>query len=255
MEQKDTYQLLNRLDDYIDKASNKYMVSATRFLNPYEQSLCISKLTAQKDISYNIFGGYENSERNMIIIHPIDMPIDLYEYLSAVKIEFSKYDTKYLNHRAILGSVLSLGISRDGIGDIIINSKNNSAYLIAAKKMAIYINNNLLQVARAHITTSHLENISQVNLDINESKIITGTVASLRIDCILSLALKTSRNKACDLIKEQLIYINWQLVNKPTAIVKESDKITIRKKGRVVVKQIGNTSKKNRIWVELEVFV
>jgi len=251
MEKKD-YELANRIDDYIDLALYKNITSSTRFLNPYEQSLIIQKLKVTKGIKYKVQGGYENSERNIILIYPDDDYIELEDHLAVVKIQFTKYDTKYLNHRMILGSVLSLGIKRDGIGDIIID--NDKAYLIATKQMAKYIDENLLKVAHAHITTEYIDDISSVNLDLKEPMIIKGTIASLRIDCILSLALKASRTKACDLIKNQLVYVNWQLVTKPTLNIEENQIITIRKKGRVILKDIGNASKKNRIWVELQVY-
>ncbi len=36
----------------------------------------------------------------------------------------------------VLGSVLSLGINRDGIGDIILNNDDSCAYLVTTNKMA-----------------------------------------------------------------------------------------------------------------------
>ena len=46
-----------------------------------------------------------------IIICPDDFTAESNDYLAAVKIKFTKFDIKYANHRMILGSVLSLGIT------------------------------------------------------------------------------------------------------------------------------------------------
>ena len=250
--EKQDYQLLKRIDDYIHIAQYKNTVSYTRFLNPYEQSIAIQKLKTEKDIKYIVSGGYEGSERNIIIIYPDNDYTDIENNLSVAKIVFSKHDTKYINHRMILGSVLSLGIKRDGVGDIIIDQ--STAYIIATKQMGKYICDNLLQIGRAHISTEYIDSTNNINLNIKEADAITGTIASLRIDCILALALKISRSKAAELIANQLVYINWQLVTKPTIQIDINQIITIRKKGRVILKDIGKNSRKNRIWVELAVY-
>lgn len=249
--EKSNYELINRLDDFADSALYKSSVNTTHFLNPFEQSLSVQKLKTIHGIKYDIQGGYENSERNIIVIYPDDSYTQIEDYLAVVKIDFTKFDSKYLEHRMILGSVLSLGITRDGIGDIILDK--TFAYVIATKKMAKYIDDNLLTVGRAHVNTTYIDDTQSIKLNIKEVKMITGTIASLRIDCVLALALKTSRTKANDLIKNQLVYANWQLVNKATYQVSEGDTITVRKRGRVILKEIGNNSRKNRVWVKLEV--
>ena len=198
--EKNEYELINRLDDFIDLAIHKNVVSVTRFLNPAEQSLAVQKLITIKGVNYKIEGGYTGSERNIIIVYPDNEYTKLDDYLALVRIQFTKYDTKYLNHRMILGSVLSLGIKRDGIGDIILDK--DTAYIIATKQLAEYIDDNLLKVAHAHITTTYIDYTNSINLNLKEPVTITGTIASLRIDCILALALKISRTRGMRINKK-----------------------------------------------------
>lgn len=252
---KTEYELLNRIDDYIDHAIYKNLISVTRFLNPYEQSTVINKLKNIKDIKYEIYGGYKYSERNVIAISPDNASASPENYLALVKINFTKFDTKYINHRMILGSVLALGITRDGIGDIILDSENNTAYVIATKKMAEYIYDHLIKVGGANVSALYIEDTSSAKLTLKEPFYVNGTVSSLRIDSILALALKTSRTKAVELIKDQRVYINWQLVLKPTHIVKEGQIITVRKKGRIMLTNILGSTKKDRMRVELQVTI
>jgi len=249
--EKENYELINRLDDFIDSALYKSYVSTTHFLNPHEQALAIQKLKSIHGIKYEVQGGYTNSERNIVVVYPDDSYTQIENYLSVAKIEFNKFDTKYLEHRMILGSILSLGIKRDVIGDIILDE--NAAYVIATKAMAKYIDEHLLKVGGAHISTTYLDDTKSINLNLKEPTVIAGTIASLRIDCVLALALKISRTKANELIKNQLVYINWQLVNKATQQVSEGEAITVRRKGRITLKEIGGHSRKNRIRVKLEV--
>lgn len=248
---KKEHELINRLDDFIHSALYKNIINTTRFLNPYEQSLAVQKLRTINGVLYKIDGGYQSSERNIIAVYPDNEYTEPEKYLALVKVQFTKYDTRYLNHRMILGSVLSLGIKRDGIGDIIIDK--DAAYIIATKQMAKYIDDHLLKVAHAHVSTTYVDDTTSIKLDLKEPAIVSGTIASLRIDCIIALALKISRTKANDLITKQLVYVNWQLVTKPTMIVEEGQTITVRKKGRILLTHIGDISRKNRVWVELEV--
>ncbi len=248
---KEEYELINRIDDYIDSALYKNQICTTRFLNPYEQSISINKLKTVKGIKYLITGGYQYSERNIIIICPDDLTAESNDYLAAVKIKFTKFDIKYANHRMILGSVLSLGITRDGIGDIILDG--DSAYLIATKQMAEYVAEHLIRIARANVSAIYIDDITTANLNLRDPVTVSGTVSSLRIDSILALALKTSRVKTTELIKNQMVYVNWQLVTKPTQTVMENQTITVRKKGRIILTEIGGSTRKDRIRVKLQV--
>ncbi len=251
--EKSEYELISRLDDYIDAVVYKKQACATRFLNPYEQSLAVNKLKNIQGLKYEILGGYDLSERNIIIIYRDEVKIDTEKFLSLVKIAFTKFDTKYINHRMILGSVLSLGITRDSVGDIVTDVDNHFAYVIATKKMAEYINNHLSKVAHANISTLYIDDFSSVKLNLKKPCYVSGTVASLRIDSILALALKASRNKTAEIIKNQMVYVNWQLVSKPTQIVKEGQIITVRKRGRILITDILGSTKKDRIRVKLQV--
>ena len=78
------------------------------------------------------------------------------------------------------------------------------------------------------------------------------TVSSLRLDAVLSAALNLSRGKACELIASDVVFVNFKLISKSTYLISENDIISIRKKGRVILKSIGKQSAKNRTWIELE---
>lgn len=88
--------------------------------------------------TYEVFGGYPNAERQMAaflpdaLIFSLNYPIDCIEILPA----YPKF-AQELNHRDILGALMSLGLERDKLGDIIVD--DNRYYLFLKQEMSAYI--------------------------------------------------------------------------------------------------------------------
>ena len=88
-----------------------------------------------------------------------------------------------------------------------------------------------------------------------EYKEITGTVASLRLDAFLSVAFQTSRSSLATFIEGGKTYINGRLVTKAGAQLEEGDIVSVRGKGRFVVSEIKNITKKGRIVVTINKYI
>ena len=72
----------------------------------------------------------------------------------------------------------------------------------------------------------------------------------MRLDNIVSELVKTSRAKSEEIIKEQRVFVNYEVVEKVSKNINIGDKITIRGKGKFEIKrQIGNTKKERTILV------
>ena len=91
--------------------------------------------------------------------------------------------------------------------------------------------------------------IRQPEIKVEEVNII---VPSLRLDSIVSDLAKTSRSKAVEILAQERVFVNGQNETKPSKIIKIGDIITIRGKGRFVIKEMkGNTrSGRNILLVE-----
>ena len=85
-----------------------------------------------------------------------------------------------------------------------------------------------------------------------EIKII---IPSFRLDNFVSDLARTSRSKAVEIIKQERVFINGQNETKVSKQVKEGDIITIRGKGRFVVKQLSGTTRSGRTVVIIEKYV
>ena len=116
--------LKNKMFKIIDKANGclkNYDVRYSDFLNPFEVENAKAILNSNDDLKYSVDGGYDESERKIVFIYPFYMEYeDIDETLRFIQIE-GNFKFKSISHKDYLGSLLSLGIKREKIGDIIIH--------------------------------------------------------------------------------------------------------------------------------------
>jgi RNA-binding protein YlmH len=239
----------SRAADLISQAQSGRRIE-TGFLTPLEQSVLISKLK-NSALFFHTDGGLNNAERRIFCI--CAQPIDIADcaLFDTLKIEFFKQELEFLTHRNILGSLLGLGLKRSMIGDILIGQM--CAYVFVVNHKTQYIIDNLVNVGRANVRVS----VSQIDSDfaLPSGTVKKSTLASLRLDNVLALGLSISRQKACELIKSESVLIDHVLQTRPSKEVGKDSVISIRKHGRIVLREVSDKStKKNRTWVELECF-
>ena len=244
--------LLSRLSDRIKKALKTGRPVWTEFLNPAEQSLCISVLDKRPDVVYSAFGGRERCERRVLCI--LDSFSDIppsFDLIKAVKIDFDAFNTQWITHRSILGAVLGLGCDRRMIGDIFINDL--SAYVFAIDTAASFVAQHLVSVGRAHVSTALME-LPAVDIGEETKTLKRITVAALRMDAVLSGAFHLSRSKTAGLIAAEKVFCNWKRIKKANESVAEGDVISVRGLGRMVLASVGRQSAKGRTWIEIEMY-
>ena len=98
-------------------------------------------------------GVFEESERRMIAFnnsYNLRYPIEILEIKN--KSNFSE-----LKHKDYLGAILSLGIERNKIGDIVV--KDDKAYVPIIEEISSYIINNLSSIGRSPVNINVIYNI------------------------------------------------------------------------------------------------
>ena len=247
--QPDDRLLISKVLDQVSLCMKSHEMKYTDFLDPYQLNLCekvISKLT---DVSYEIFGGYIEAERKLIIIYPnyiskedITLPFCLLKIYSRNKFSSS------LGHRDYLGALLNLGVRRENMGDIVIHEE--FAFVFVLKKVADYVQSQLNRIRKdpIEILQCSLNEFTSPKQSIKE---INTTVSSLRLDSIASAAYGISRTKILPFIRGDKLRVNWEIVADPSFIVKEGDTISFRGHGRVKLNQVYGTTKKGRIQINI----
>ena len=224
-----------KIIDKIKLSEKTNKLTYTNMLDPIEFAKVINLLKQTPHIAY---GGYELAERKVIFIGFEDIDFD--EYLTLIRIESSKE----LSHRNVLGSILGLGIKREMIGDIIINE--NICNVIVLKEIANFIVQNLEKVGRekVEVTTKILSELIELK---DNSRMMTITVASPRIDAVISACFGVSREMSAELIRKEKVFLNHAEVNSTSKQVKENDIVSVRGFGRVKIQEFSGETRKNRI--------
>ena len=127
--------------------------------------------------------------------------------------------------------------------------------MIVSKELVDYLIQNLKSLTRfqsAEITQVELEDLKNIQISKVE---ISSIVTSLRLDNIVSVLAKTSRNKANEIIEQERVFLNYKLETKSSRQVKVGDTITIRGKGRFNFKEISGNTKKGRFIIKIDKFV
>ena len=83
----------------------------------------------------------------------------------------------------------------------------------------------------------------------------TGTVSSMRLDCVVSLALNLSREKSAALIEGRQVSLNFFEEEKSSREVKVGDILSIRGYGRFLISQQGSLSKKGRLHLTISQYI
>ncbi len=222
--------------------------SSTNFLDPRQLELAESALRKKENLSYTVYGGYSQAERNALYIFPTQHTGAL-PPVTAIKVEWSGKEDK-VGHRDLLGAVLALGLRRDQIGDIVMLEEGGAAIMVIDSK-ADYICTNLLYVGHMPVDCAIIEP-DQLPLAKERGKEIQGTVASLRVDSVLSLGFGASRSKVVRLIKGGLVIVNWRLIDSPSLQLNEGDHVTLKGKGRLFIHSVEGETRKGRIRLKLK---
>lgn len=242
--------LANKILDIVEYCKKNFTYKATAFLDPKQQKLAEDLLKWEKNIGYYAEGGIQNSERNLFIIHHEDYGMEIEKAYRIIEFSWYNKNTKKPAHRDFLGSIIGAGIKREMLGDIML--QEDRAYVVCSKDVSNYMLYNIERIGSIPVKAKLAE---QVEATDEQEKIISATVASLRLDSIISAGFGLSRTKAAELIKSGRVRINWEEKDLTSKEIKQSDVISVRGKGRIILEAISGNTKKDRIKITIKKFV
>lgn len=238
--------LLAKLWDKMQSGIRKNIPSHTGFLSPREQQMAQFLFGDMQELVF--FGGYPDAERKMLVYIP-DYLEDSFlmeddSPVFCIHADFYREDTP--THRDFLGALMGSGITRESIGDILVN--NGACDFFVTAEIAPYVLQNFESAGRTSLKLKSIP-LCQVSLPEQRFSEIRDTVASVRLDSILSSGFRISRSAAAEYIAAGRAAIDGLPCEKADRSVSEGAKLSVRGLGKIRLAAIGHTTKKGRISV------
>ncbi len=244
--------LLAKVWDKINAGMRKNIPANTCFLTLRELDMTRYLFGQQEGLFP--FGGYEAAERQMLIFLPeyLDESALMDADSPLVCLRATFYDGDSLSHRDFLGALMGAGIARETVGDICVG-KGSCDFFVTAE-IAPYILQNFTGAGR---TKLHLERIplSDVQVPEPETKEIRDTLASLRLDSVISAGFRVGRSAAAQYVTAGKVAINGLPCEKPDKAIDEGATISVRGLGKIKLKAVNGQTKKGRISVVIDRYV
>lgn len=220
------------------------------FLEEREQALARQSLNRDSCQSFLFFGGAEGCERMVLGVFPEGVSPEPSAFpIRAVRI--TSTGDAALSHRDYLGSLMALGIERDCIGDIAVTGRAAVVFLL--EKAALFVTLNLTRIGRCAVV---LEEIACDGITVEQETVeLSGTVSSLRLDCVLSLLLNKSRRVAEEAIAARLVKVSGLEAASGAKRLSPGAVIVVRGVGKFILGEECRKTKKDRLFITIQKLV
>ncbi len=249
MTQEDKF-MLDKISNLARKAEEKYIFGSTFFLNTTE--LEIAKEFVQKNNMQNFmfWGGAENAYRKCLAFFPpCDKPDPNKIPITGYTINLPKGYS--VSHRDILGTLMSLGIKRECIGDIAIDQESGNYAVFVVNSIAPQVES-ITKIARVGVSFS--KGVEDIDFSPKFKK-IEKTIASLRLDCFVSACTNLSREVAQNAIKQGIVRLNGSVVSNKNFPIFLGCIVSIAGFGRFILSDIGKTTKSGKLHVTINKYI
>ena len=244
--------LLAKLWDKINAGMRRNIMANTCFLSPREQEMARYLFGSADGLHY--FGGYGDAERKMLIFLPdyLEKSALLEEDSPVVCLRAHFYEGDSPNHRDFLGALMGIGIGREIVGDICVGADFCDFFVTA--EMTPFLMQNFISAGRAKLQLETIP-LSQVSVPEQEIKEIRDTLASLRLDSVISSGFRIGRSLATQYVNAGKAAIDGLPCEKPDKAISEGMKISVRGLGKIKIKAVNGQTKKGRISVVIDRYV
>ncbi len=244
--------LLAKLWDKINAGLSRNIPAHTPFLTPRE--LEMAHFLFGEPEGLHAFGGYPDAERKMLCYLPdyMDESALSGEESPVVALRAVFYEGDTPTHRDFLGSLMGSGIARECIGDICVGV--GSCDFFVTEEIAPYLLQNFINAGRTKFRLSAIP-LSDVQIPEPEIRVIKDTLASLRLDSVISSGFRIGRSLAAQYVAAGKVAIDGLPCEKPDKAVTEGCKISLRGSGKIKLAKVNGQTKKNRFSVEIHRYV
>lgn len=232
----------SRVEDTVRLCEKRHYAAFIGFLDEREQmeaELVLRRLCVE---SYRFFGGYDDAERRMLGVFPVDDMADVSSF-PLCTLAFHYRADKLLTHRDVLGTLMAAGLRRDAVGDIL--CEQGLAVVFLRKEICAYVCDQVTKIGgeSVRIETDYVGELPAAHSFAE----IRDTVASPRLDAVLSALLRCSREQSAQLIRSEAVSIDHTVVRSVSRSVEAAQKVSVRGYGKYIIDELGPETKKGRL--------
>lgn len=244
-----------RTEDLIRQSSKICSPAYSMFLDERQCAEAERILLCRPDVKYKFWGGYDDAQRKVLCIYTLsgcDYLDELYsegltEKIPIKCLTFIYRKSDVLTHRDFLGSLMALRLKRETVGDILVSEGKTQIFTTdTASKL---ICSTIGKIGRTGVKI--YDDMPFDTVKAQEFETIGGTVASMRADSVLSLALRISREKSAQLIRNTGVQINFIPVFSVSCEMKCKDVFSVKGYGKFIIDEISGISKKGRLHITI----
>ncbi len=229
-----------KIEDLIRREAKGESMVFSWFLTG-EEAVLAQNICKKAGAPHFLYGGYDGAERKMLAVSQMDREL-LKQCFPFSLLKLEGADLSGISNRDVLGALMSTGIRREMLGDII--AREGLVLVFVAEQIRNFLIQNVESVGRQKV---HFIG-ARLSFEIPEPhfEFIRLTAASLRADAVIGGLIHCSREQASRLIDEKLVSLNHVLLSKKTKEVHAGDCIVVRGSGKWIVDECGDLSKKGR---------
>jgi len=238
--------------DQMEMTRSRNLPAHTKFLSPATQAALRDLLAAAGHPRHLFYGGFPGAERTMCVFLPDWQEEEDWletEEKPAAAIRYTFPEGSKLTHRDFLGGLMGIGIVRACVGDILV--RDGSCDLLVLRSSLNIVLDQFSQAGRYRLNGKELP-LAQLKPVEAAVKEIRDTVATLRLDAVMSSGFSIARGKAAELIAAGRVSLNHRECLKQDKTVAEGDVLTCKGLGKCVLKEVLGQSRKGRIMIEME---
>ena len=211
-------------------------------------------------VSFVLHGGYDEAERRLLTFLPSYLDAETYlgisespsdEALACIRVRpLNAKFADVLTHRDFLGALMNLGIERDQIGDIL--TAPDRAYIFTTNEMAELVAGELTRVKHTSVMG---ERVPVSSCDVRQDFIVKeGSIASERLDAVLSLVYQLSRSRAQELIESEAVIADGRVALSAGLAMKPGMRVSVRGHGKFLYEGFVSQTRKGRSFVRVKVY-
>ena len=229
---------LEKIENYIKLAEKTDTVIYSNQFFP------VSQLNNLKysGIKFSFKGLNEDCEKKLLAVYPecfiedyLCFPVKYFKIIKK-----SKFIS--LEHKHYLGNILSLGIKREILGDLIV--KNDECYGIILENMFDFLKENLLRINSSPVEIIEIE---ENEVPQNQFKELNIRLSSLRLDSLISELTNLSRALSVNYIDLGNVQVNYEIQREKSYRISVGDTIIIKKYGKFRIEAENGLTKKDKV--------